>query len=66
MWTRVGTGRIFSIRSGPAGFKICPVWSGRNQAGSFLMSNWEKSGKKPTKIREKTSKNPAKSVRFNF
>jgi len=29
---RVGTGRIFSIRSG------------RNPAGSFLTSNWQKSG----------------------
>ncbi len=46
---RVGTGRIFCIRSGPASFKICPVRSGRNPAGSFLMS-----------IRQKSDRNPAK------
>ncbi len=54
--SRVGTGRIFCIRSGPASFKICPVRSGRNPAGSFLTSIRQKSGRNPAKNPAKKSK----------
>ncbi len=52
---------FFSIRSSPAGFKICPV---RLKSGRFIF------GVKLAKIRQKSGKkidkNPVKSVRFIF